>query len=305
MSVITVRDLRKSYKTVEALQGISFEVPRGSIYGFLGPNGAGKSTTISILLQFLHQDSGEVLLFGENVKQNINHLKRRIGFIPDADLPNLSGLRLLKHTGRYYGLSGQQLRRKIIQVVKDTDAKSFVGRSSRQLSKGQKTRIKVANALMTDPDLLIADEPTSGLDPIARRQFLELVSDLAHNQGKTVFLSSHVIGEVEKICDHLLILAKGQVVAQGNFTDILKLLPSSHRFVVMAEGVSKTYLESLPNVESVEELSNSRFALETNNGSHTPQFIKALVNNPDVVLHQYSRDNITLEDLFFQVIGHD
>ena len=305
MNVISVQNLVKSYGSVKALDGISFDVPEGSVYGFLGPNGAGKSTTISILLQFLHQNSGAVSIFGQDVtnKSNLIQIKKRIGFIPDADLPKIEGLRLLKHSGRYYGLQGQQLNRKIIEVVKRVNAQKFIKRNTGKLSKGQKSRIKIANALINDPDLLIADEPTSGLDPVSRSQFLETITDFVHQQNKTVFLSSHVIGEIEKVNTNLLILSEGRVVTQGTLAEITKNLPASNRYLVAVEGITQEELSNLPGVQEVTIHSSSRFAISTKNGdSNSPPFLQELINDSNIRLNYFSRDNVTLENIFFDVV---
>ena len=305
MNVISVQNLVKSYGSVKALDGISFDVPEGSVYGFLGPNGAGKSTTISILLQFLHQNSGAVSIFGQDVtnKSNLIQIKKRIGFIPDADLPKIEGLRLLKHSGRYYGLQGQQLNRKIIEVVKRVNAQKFIKRNTGKLSKGQKSRIKIANALINDPDLLIADEPTSGLDPVSRSQFLETITDFVHQQNKTVFLSSHVIGEIEKVNTNLLILSEGRVVTQGTLAEITKNLPASNRYLVAVEGITQDELSNLSGVQEVTIHSPGRFAISTKNGaSNSPPFLQELINNSTIRLNYFSRDNVTLENIFFDVV---
>jgi ABC-2 type transport system ATP-binding protein len=310
LEAITVQNLKKTYRTrnseVLALDGITFSVPRGSIFGFLGPNGAGKSTTIGIMLQFLRQDAGEVFIFDQNVKNNLTQLKADLGFIPDADLPNISGLTLLKHTGKYHGLRGQQLRQKINEIVKLTESRPFVTRNTKKLSKGQKSRIKIANSLISDPELIIADEPTSGLDPVARRQYLQLISNLAKNEGKTIFFSNHVIGEVEKICDKLVILSKGKIITQGSIQDILKLLPVSNRYIITVEKVLREELLNLSQVKNVEALTGNRYVIETEEeNDNTPIFIKELINDSKSVVHSFSRDNVNLEDIFFQVIGKE
>jgi ABC-2 type transport system ATP-binding protein len=307
LDAITVNNLKKTYRSrnteVLALDGISFSVPKGSIFGFLGPNGAGKSTTIGIMLQFLRQDDGEVYIFEQNVKKNLHNIKADIGFIPDADLPNISGLTLLKHTGKYYGLRGQQLRKKIIEIVKLTESRPFITRSTKKLSKGQKSRIKIANSLISDPELIIADEPTAGLDPVARRQYLQLISNLAKNEGKTIFFSNHVIGEVEKICNKLVILSKGKIISQGSIQEILKLLPVSNRYIITAEKVSRNDLLKLSQVKNVEELTGNRYVIETEEEDNkTPLFVKELINDSNSIVHSFSRDNVNLEDVFFKVI---
>ena len=306
MDVINVTNLHKSYGKIRALKGISFNVPKGSIFGFLGPNGAGKSTTIALLLQFLKQDLGDIQIFGQDVnnEKNLIKVKKRIGFIPDADLPKIQAYRFLRHTGQYFGLRGIELRKEIIRVVKLVDAKEFINRNTARLSRGQKTRIKIANALLHDPELIIADEPTSGLDPISRNHFLGLIKHLTEKEEKTVFLSSHVIGEIEKVSTSIIILSKGRIVQQGSISDILKSLPASNKFVISCEGITSEELANLPGVEKVESHSPGRWAVSTKNDEEnlTPAFLRELVSNPKVKINYFSRDNVNLENLFFEAV---
>lgn len=309
MNVITVEHLSKTYSTgkkkVLALDDVSFTVPEKSIYGFIGPNGAGKSTTIGIILQFLKQDQGNVQLFDQPItEKSLPFLKQFIGFIPDADLPSLPGYKFLSHTGYYFDLRGMRLREKLREVIDLTETRSFILRNTKKLSKGQKSRIKIANALIGNPSLIIADEPTSGLDPLARRQFLDLISRLRAQTGTTIFFSNHVIGEVEKICDQVAILSKGKIVANGSITSIIDRLPVKNRFLVNVQNISIEELQSLPGVISVEQKSPFEFSVEiANNRNQTPAFLKELVNRT-VVLDSFTRENINLEEVFLSIVDN-
>lgn len=308
MNAISVQNLSKKYgngsKAVQALDDVSFDVPEKSIYGFIGPNGAGKSTTIGIILQFLFQDSGKVFLFDEEVDQkNLSILKQKIGFIPDADLPNITGIKFLKHTAYYHGLQGSSLKEHLRNLLDLTESRSFIGRNTKKLSKGQKSRIKIANALIGDPSLIIADEPTAGLDPVARRQFLSMISRL-RDDGVSIFFSNHIIGEVEKICDQVAMLSKGHIVANGSIDKIIHSLPVKNRFNVVVQNISQEELRKLPNVKNVEQRSNFEFIVETiDSNSGVPEFIKELVQKP-VIFESVSRENINLEDIFLSVVNN-
>lgn len=309
MNAIQVSNLSKTYgrgaDKVHALNDVSFSVPEGSIFGFIGPNGAGKSTTISIILQFLHQDTGEVFLCDQPVNEStLPDLKSRIGFIPDADLPGIPGIKFLKHTGYYYGLQGSKLREKLIEVTELTGTRSFIRRNTKKLSKGQKTKIKIANSLIGNPSLIIADEPTTGLDPVARKEFLDLISLLRKNNGTSIFFSNHVISEVEKICDEVAIISQGKIVAQGKISSIIHSLPVKHRYSVSLQNGRLSDLQNLPGVVSVEQRSSFEYLIETSDkiGS-TPIFLKELINQP-VTVESFSRENINLEDVFLSVINN-
>ena len=308
MNAITIENLSKAYgkgkNQILALNDISISVPQGSIYGFIGPNGAGKSTSISIILQFLYQYQGKVFLFDQEVTpENLPVLKNQIGFIPDADLPNINGVKFLKHTAYYHGLQGSQLKQSLRAIVDLLDIRGFIGRNTKRLSKGQKTKIKIANALIGNPSLIIADEPTSGLHQKDRREFLTLISQLRTEYDTSIFFSNHVIGEVEKICDQVAIISKGYIVTQGTIESIIHSLPVKNRFNIVAHNLTLTELEKLPGVISVFQKSPFEFIIETSetNGG-VPNFIKELVQKP-ISLESFSREMINLEDIFLSVVN--
>lgn len=302
MGIIELENISKTYGDIQALDSITFEVPEKSIVGFLGPNGAGKTTTISIIMQFIYPDQGEVRIFGKDASSNIAGLKNRIGLISDSTLPDITGYKLLKHTGRYGGFSGSELEERINKMIRVVNAQSFYKRYTQTMSKGQKQRIKIANALMNDPDLLIADEATAGLDPISRREFLSLIENLVENHGKTVFFSNHVISEIEKTCDELIILSNGKIVNKGSMKEILSSLPTSNTFSMFVEGIDLEDIQSLPKVTSVSVSKNGEFIIRTNEqNAGTPLFLKELIKNPDVSIKYFARDQVDLEDLFLEV----
>jgi len=305
MSIIEVENITKNYGTVQALDDISFEVSKKSIVGFLGPNGAGKTTTIGILMQFIYQDSGTVRLFEQDVATMIPQLKQRVGLISDSSLPEITGYKLLKHTGRYGGLRGKELEDRVTSMVQVVGAQSFYERPTQTLSKGQKQRIKIANALMNDPELIIADEPTAGLDPLSRREFLNLIENLVENHGKTVFFSNHVISEIEKICDELIILADGKIVNQGSMREIISGLPPSNTYSVFAEGITPEQIRTLTNVEEVSIARNGEYIIKTREtNKHTPEFLREMIEDQSVSINYFSREQVDLEDLFLEVTNH-
>ncbi len=204
--------VRRSH--VRALDGIDFCIPRGQVVGFLGPNGAGKTTTMRVLLGFIRPSSGRAFLFGQNVQNAI--ARERIGFLSDITETHLflTGRESLAFTGRLFGLRGPRLRERIDTVLARVELGQAVDRRVGGYSRGMLQRLGLAQALINDPDLLILDEPTGGLDPLGRMQIRQLIMDL-RAAGKTVFFSSHELSEVERVCDRLIILSRGQVVAEG------------------------------------------------------------------------------------------
>jgi len=297
LKIINVSNLSKSYGHVTALRNVNFDVDKGSVFGFLGPNGAGKSTTIALLFQFLRPDVGDIAIFNENIRGN-HLLKRRMALLPDAELPKISGIRLLRHSARYHGLTGQALQTALTSIIKQTGISTFITRNTSKLSKGQKTRIKLANALITDPELIIADEPTSGLDPMGRRQLLAIMENLARN-GKTIFFSSHVIGEVERICDKIVILNNGRVFAEGTINQITNKFSIGDNYIIYGKGIDSTYLQQHSDITHIEPLSGNRFKIQTNgDGLQTPEFMKNIVEDNSIVLYYFMKESISLENIF-------
>lgn len=211
MSVIRTEGLSKTYKGgTEALKGLNLEVKAAEVFGFIGPNGAGKSTTIQLMLNFIQPDTGSALLFGQPV-QGTEH-RKRLGYLPES--VNLhtyyTGRRLLEF---YAGLSGVPAGSRAQRAREMLDLVSLQAAGDRRISKyskGMVQRLGLAQALMNDPELLILDEPTSNLDPVGRRDFRDIVLKLKE-QGKTVFISSHILSEVGSVCDRVAILHRGEL----------------------------------------------------------------------------------------------
>ncbi len=226
-SLIVVNELRKSFKlgfarrrTFEALQGISLSVARGSATGFLGPNGAGKTTTIKILTGLIFPDSGSALVLGEQPDQP--DIRRRIGYLPENPSfhDHLSGIEVLDFTCQLQGVPHQQRARRIGEVLEQVKLSHAGNMQVRRYSKGMVQRLGIAQALIHEPELLILDEPMSGLDPVGRREVRDLILEL-RKAGKTIFFSTHIIADVEDVCDRVSILVKGKVVRDGPVGELL------------------------------------------------------------------------------------
>lgn len=229
-AAIEIRNLSVIFHTrrsssVVALDRISLTVEPGQVFGFLGPNGSGKTTTMHVLLGFVEPSSGEARLFGVDVRTSI--ARQRIGYLPEH--PDtyrfLTGRELLWMTGRLFLMNRSQIRRRVEEVLDLTGLREVADRRTATYSRGMLQRIGLAQAILHDPDLVILDEPTSGLDPLGRAAIRQLVAEL-RRRGKTVFFSSHELSEVELVCDHLAILCRGRIVAQGATRE---LVPAGER----------------------------------------------------------------------------
>ena len=221
--MIEIRDLRKSYGKTEALKGISFEVENGEAFAFLGPNGAGKTTTIKIMMGFLRPDSGTVRMFGKDVSVYGKEVRKKVGFLPEeiGFYENLSVYDNMDFYARLFGIPKLE-RSKVINEILDQVGLSDRKRSKvKELSHGLKQRLGIAQSLINHPDLLIYDEPTSGLDPRSSYEIRELIKSLLKG-GVTLFLSSHLLYEVQQICDGVVIIDKGRLVKRGKIKDLIK-----------------------------------------------------------------------------------
>jgi ABC-2 type transport system ATP-binding protein len=211
------RDFRQQSKV--ALVGLDLEVHAGEIFGFLGPNGAGKTTTMNVLLGFVPPTSGTASLFGIDVRQPI--ARQRIGYLPELTYyyKFLTAEELLRFYAKIFGLTRAETDKRIAQLLKLVELEHAAKRPIKGYSKGMQQRVGIAQSLINNPDLLILDEPTSGLDPLGRMKVREIIQRLK-DEGKTVFFSSHELGEVEAICDHVAIVHEGQLKAAGTVAEI-------------------------------------------------------------------------------------
>jgi ABC-2 type transport system ATP-binding protein len=202
-----------------AVNGLNLSVNQGEVFGFLGPNGAGKTTTMNVLLGFTNATSGDAYLFGSNVREPI--ARQRIGYLPELTYyyKFLSAEELLRFYARIFKIPRTETDRRIDGVLKLVELDHARKRLIRTYSKGMQQRVGLAQALINDPDLLILDEPTSGLDPIGRMKVREIIQRLK-GEGKTVFFSSHELGEVETVCDRVAILDQGELRLKGRVSDL-------------------------------------------------------------------------------------
>jgi ABC-2 type transport system ATP-binding protein len=212
------REFRRTTKV--ALHSLDLEVNVGEVFGFLGPNGAGKTTAINVLLGFVPPTSGGASLFGIDVRQPI--ARQRIGYLPEMTYyyKFLTAEELLRFYARIFGLPSAEADKRINQLLQLVELESARKRPIKSYSKGMQQRVGLAQALINNPDLLILDEPTSGLDPLGRMKVREIIQRLK-NEGKTVFFSSHELGEVETICDRVAIINEGELKAMGRVSDLV------------------------------------------------------------------------------------
>ena len=299
---IEVKNLLKQYGEQKAVNNISFKVEKGEIVGFLGPNGAGKSTTMKIITGYLHQTRGDAYVCGINVAENPLEAKKKIGYLPE-----LNALYYDMYVKEYLAFVAEvhkveDKNSKIEKVIALTGLKIESKKKIGQLSKGYKQRVGLAAALIHGPEVLILDEPTSGLDP---NQIIE-IREVIKQQGKdkTVLFSSHILQEVEAICDRVIIINKGELVADDKLSNLQKGNNESHSVVVQfKESIDKEVLEQMREVIKVSPiqpfgLKPDSYRVQTAN----PEIVRkqilelALLHNLNIVSLQ-SEDQ-SLEDVF-------
>jgi ABC-2 type transport system ATP-binding protein len=217
---ILVRDLKKSYGSKAAVNGVDLEVPRGSFFGFLGPNGAGKSTTIRILTGLIPADSGYIEILGLRLPEDEMEIKKRIGLVPDESLlfERLTGFEFLEFVGRMYGLPRDvaiQRARGLLELLELANDRKVIG----EYSKGMRKRVAMAASLIHHPELFLMDEPFEGVDAVGARLMKDILVDQV-KRGATVFLTSHVLEVVERLCDRVAIIHEGRIVTEGTLDEL-------------------------------------------------------------------------------------
>lgn len=297
--VLQTKNLTKRFKNLVAVNNLNLIVYKSDVVGFLGPNGAGKSTTIRMFTSLIYPDSGEIFLFGEKLTPNSKKVLRKVGCIvesPDFYL-YLSAYKNLEILGRLYGIN--PTKNQIFEILE------FVGLAERWNSKvktfshGMKQRLGIAQALLHDPELIILDEPTTGLDPQGMKEIRDLIISLAREKGKTIFLSSHLLSEVEQIANRMIILNKGKKVIEGNVKELLDQNSSNVIFKVSDIDKAKKLLLEKEFSESKDfEIMNGELKILTKKISAQELNKLFVLNDIDVYSFYYKR---TLEEYFLQL----
>ncbi len=249
--MIAVENLTKYYGTLPAIQGVSFRVEKGEILGFLGPNGAGKTTTMRILTGFMPATSGTATVAGYDVFKDSLEVRKRIGYLPE-NVPIYNDMEVsayLNFVTEVKGVPKKLRKEKIQQVIKNCGLESVSNRMIKNLSKGYRQRVGLAQALVNDPEVLILDEPTMGLDPKQITEIRHLIKELATE--KTIILSSHILPEVSMICQRVVIINQGKVVAEDTTENLTSRSQTSRRILLQVDGPSEVVLKILREVNGV------------------------------------------------------
>jgi ABC-2 type transport system ATP-binding protein len=329
MAFIELNQVSRSYGTQQALQEVSLRLEPGCI-GLLGPNGAGKSTLLKILLGLLPPSSGTGQVLGHDlppaessgqgqrsftrsikaiahdVSGRGSELRRVIGYMPEADalVPGLHGAEYVALAGELYGMPRRQAQRRAHEVLTYLELEDARYRRLEEYSTGMKQRLKLAQALVHDPPVLLLDEPTSGLDPSGRDAMLRLLHILGKHHGKSFLLSTHLLGDVERVCDTVVILHRGRVLRQGTVDELRTRRQDRYRLQI--QGDPNDFLDELrlEGVRVIHDNGRGELRVAVPSGWVTRAFF-ALADNHGVVLRGLQRDDEDLEELFYRVLSED
>ena len=293
---ISVSNLLKSYGTQKAVHNISFSIPKGEIVGFLGPNGAGKSTTMKMITGYLAPDTGSIEVAGINVLKDPLEARKKIGYLPEAN-PLYTDMYVREYLDFVAGVHQLSNSKAAVEkVISTTGLQPESHKKIGQLSKGYKQRVGIAAALIHDPEVLILDEPTSGLDPNQIIEIREVIRQLG--KEKTVLFSSHILQEVEALCQRVIIINKGHLVADDQLNNLSKTNTHKQLRVQFKEVLEAEWLQRLPSVLAVDKKNSQTWVLDTEDPEQlNKQLLSlALQHNLNIVsLQSESRD---LEAIF-------
>lgn len=310
--MVEVRNLTKRYGANLAVDHVSFSIEEGSIVGFLGPNGAGKSTTMNIITGYLSATEGSVTVSGKNTLDNPNEVKRMIGYLPEQP-PLYLDMTVKEYLNFVYELKKAEQPRKehIEEICRLVKIDNVYNRLVGNLSKGYKQRVGIAQALIGNPPVLILDEPTVGLDPKQIIEIRTLIKNLGRNH--TVILSSHILPEVQAVCERIIVINNGKLVADGATDTLAHDLSQDHRLIMRAEGPEREILHAIEAMEHVmdvyslgeKEHGAYEFSVESAPDIDIRRDLFALMARNGWPILALRNTDLTLEDLFLQLTSTD
>jgi ABC-2 type transport system ATP-binding protein len=298
-TVIAARDLTKRYGKVSVVDAVNLDIARGEVFGLLGPNGAGKTTTILMMLGLTEVSSGTVSVLGLNPVRAPLQVKRRVGYLPDTVgfYDHLTAMENLVYVAKLMGLSRAQRAQRIVEAFRRVRLSDVADKRVATFSRGMRQRLGLAEIIVKQAEIAILDEPTSGLDPQATLEFLELIRELKHD-GVTVLLSSHLLNQVQRVCDRVALFQAGRIVVMGSVADLsVQVLGAGFVVEVEADGVGiARRLEAIPGVTSVKALAVDRFRM-TADRDVRPDAARAVVA-ANGLLRRLSVDEPSLEAVY-------
>jgi len=308
MNSVKIEDLHKKYGSVNALDGLNIKVESGSVFGFLGPNGAGKTTTLRILAGLAQADSGSIFFGEQNITKSGAGQKARVGYLPEepAFYAWMSPLEYLDYVGKIFKLNSKERRARIDQLLEQSGLKEASKRHVGGFSRGMRQRLGIAQALMNHPSILLLDEPVSALDPAGRKEVLEMIENLGSEC--TVIMSSHILADVERVCDTVGIINKGKLITQAKKQDLMDRYAIPALELTTGNGMTaqmskwKLRLEKLPGVTGV-TVEGYSFHLAVKDVHTAQQEIMQDALDHNTFFEKLEVVKPSLEDIFMQLTG--
>lgn len=293
---ISVKHLTKYYGEQAAVDNISFEAKKGEILGFLGPNGAGKSTTMKIITTFIPASEGEVEVCGLDINKHSLEVREKIGYLPEHNPIYLDMYvkEYLNFVGKIYKL--KNLKERVAEVIEMVGLQKEQHKITGALSKGYRQRVGLAQAIIHDPEVLILDEPTSGLDPNQLAEIRELIRRIG--EKKTVMLSTHIMQEVEAICDRVIIINNGRLVANAKASELQSQEDSQVVYVEFDQVISRNRLAKMPKVSQVEKISETTFLVTSKDEEDLRKTIANYAHKEKLLILTIRKEEKSLEEVF-------
>lgn len=306
MPLLEITDLKKHFKDIKAVDGISFSVEKGDILGLVGPNGAGKSTTIKMIATLLVPDGGKIVFSGSDISVEPKAIQQRLGLVPQeiALYPSLTGLENLTFWGKAYGLHGSRLKKRIEEVSEIIGIKDRLKDKVKKYSGGMQRRINIGAALLHEPDFIIMDEPTVGIDPQSRNHILDTVKRLAKH-GATIIYTSHYMEEVDLLCDKVCIMDNGKIIAQGTKDEIVESLGGQFKIGIRLGKEDAALARALEVLECVNTMSMDGHDIDivAQAGDASTKAILGVIAGSDTQLESFDIEKANLETVFLNLTG--
>lgn len=305
--MIEVKSLTKQFGSIRAVDQVSFTVPKGQILGFLGPNGAGKSTTMKMLTGFITPSAGTATVFGHDVIEHPIEVKKLIGYLPESapSYGEMTVCEFLEFIAEVRGKRGSEVKNAALKMKETCFLQGVWHQPIETLSKGYRQRVGFAQALIHDPPVLILDEPTDGLDPNQKHEVRQMIRQMG--EDKTIILSTHILEEVEAICERVIIIAKGKIVSDATPVDLLQETRIHNavtlRFIASPPGGAREVLARVSGVADVEELSEEAYALRCypQNGHSIVEPVAAAIQKEGWQIKQIQQEQGRLDEVFRKV----
>ena len=308
--MIEVKNVTKKYGSITAVNDISFDVKDGEVVGFLGPNGAGKSTTMNMLTGYIEPTQGQIIINGNDILKKPRKAKREVGYMPE-NVPlyyELTAKEFVTYMAELKMVKKSERKEQVEQVLKETGLEDVKNKLIRNLSRGYKQRVSMAGALVGNPDVIILDEPTVGLDPKQITEIRSLIKELGKKH--TVILSSHILSEVSQICERVIIINKGKIVAIDTPENLEKSTKERNGISVVVEDKNekmKTLKEKIPEIEDIEfvkdnEDGTKQYVITTSSDIDLRKKIFEVLPKEGIVIFELKKTENTLEDAFIKLI---